>query len=179
MSAEASARSLPGEVLLHPLAWGSLLMWFINDHIFKGWLPGTWTGKLSDVACLIAFPLLLVAGYEVVAAALGARRWRSPWVAAAALGLAGFVMASINVWPLAAEGYERGLGLLQWPFLAAAAWWGGAAVPGPGRAALTMDPGDLWTLPALLGAAWVCWRRAPRRALRGAEPLRRRLERGA
>src|SRR5690242_20127817 len=49
--------------LLHPLPLAAVAVLAINDHLLKGAgvLPGWLTGKLSDIAGLFFFPLLLTA----------------------------------------------------------------------------------------------------------------------
>lgn len=53
--------------LLHPIALAALATLIINDRFLKSAWPSWWTGKLSDVAGMMFFPLLL-------AAVLGHRR---------------------------------------------------------------------------------------------------------
>ena len=157
--------SIPGRLLLHPVALIALATWAVNDHLFKVWWPGhPVTGKLSDVASLIVFPLLVGAAFEW-AAHISRRRVRSmPVVVGAALATA-CVMAAINTWPPAARVYEVGLGALQWPWAALAS--GSSEVPlRPVR--LWMDATDLFTLPAAAVPTWLAWHSqrplAPRRA---------------
>lgn len=145
----------PGDLLLHPVGWLSLGLWIVNDHVLKAAWPGLWTGKLSDVACLIAFPLLCVSAFEVLSAALGGRWMRSGAALGVALLLAGGTMVAINLWEPAAWVYRHGLGLAQWPFFCLSAALRGAALPSPGTVSLTMDPSDVWTLPSLAAAWWV------------------------
>ena len=45
--------------MTRPLAVIAVLSLFLNDHVFKYAWPGVVTGKLSDVAGMIFFPLLL------------------------------------------------------------------------------------------------------------------------
>jgi len=132
----------PARTLLHPgwlLALGLLVL---NDHLLKhaGVFPGVLTGKLSDVVGLIVAPALLATLLRV--------RGRAAllWVHLAI----GAVFAAINLSPAAAHAFEglMALGPLPW--------------------AITVDPSDLLTLPALL----ISWRlihaasAAPARALR-------------
>ena len=58
------------------------------------------------------------------------------------------VMATINTWGLAADGYRWGLGLLQWPFRMAWHWTVDGTVCPLRPVVLTMDLTDLCTLPA-------------------------------
>lgn len=153
--------AVPGEVVLHPVALAALGLWIVNDHALKAWWGNGLTGKLSDVASLVFFPLLLVAVVELVSWAAGRKRWQtsSRWAVLVAAAMTGFVMATINLFEPCAVVYQQGLGLLQWPFLSAAALWSGQALPAPGTVELTMDPSDLWTLPALAAPVWLVWQR--------------------
>ena len=54
----------PGDGLRHPVALGMLALWIVNDHLFKEMFGNAITGKLSDVAGLVVFPLFLLAAYE-------------------------------------------------------------------------------------------------------------------
>jgi len=143
-----------GSVLREPLVILALGLWLLNDHWLKATYHNAWTGKLSDVASLVVFPLLPVAIHEAVwgrvsrAAACG-------WVLATCL-----VMVSINLWEPAADAYRIGLGAVQWPFVAVARALAGGSVPALHRVKLWMDPTDLWTLPAGLVPVHLCWRRA-------------------
>lgn len=51
----------PATLLCRPAVLGAVVIVAINDHVLKesGWLPGIVTGKLSDVAGLFFFPILL------------------------------------------------------------------------------------------------------------------------
>jgi len=63
----------PGDVLVRPIALAALALLILNDHVLKSAFPGPLTGKLSDVAGLMLFPIVLVAGWE-----LGARLIPNP-----------------------------------------------------------------------------------------------------
>lgn len=127
-----STRTLPPlrRALLHPVWLAAVATLAINDHLLKGsdLLPGWFTGKLSDVAGLFAAPLLL--------AVLVRAKSHTSWVAAhVAIGL---VFASIQVSTAAADGWSALMGTVGFPW------------------AITSDPTDLLTLPALLlSYAWV------------------------
>jgi hypothetical protein len=60
---ETAKGGWPGEELLHPLPVAAMVVLGLNDHWLKGsdWLPGWVTGKLSDFAGLMFFPLFLTA----------------------------------------------------------------------------------------------------------------------
>ncbi len=121
--------------LRHPLPLGAVALLSINDHLLKGagLLPGWVTGKLSDVAGLFFFPVLLAALARGATVALRDRDVEDRRLLAAAAALAtgaGFAAvktcAPLNAW--------------------VAGWWG----------VMVMDGTDLLALPVLaLAAAWM------------------------
>jgi hypothetical protein len=162
-----------GGGLLHPVPLLAIAVLVLNDHWGKQTFSSVLTGKLSDVAGLAFFPLLLQALIEV-ACALGRRRWRpSRRVLVGCAVVTAAVFALINLWAPASEAYRYGLYAIQWPFRAAWALASGAGLPAwGGRVALTPDPTDLWTLPAVGLAVWAGWRRSAPAALEGRDPAR-------
>ncbi len=58
---ELNARIHPIVLLAHPAVVVAILVCGVNDHVLKGsgWLHGAITGKLSDIAGLFFFPILL------------------------------------------------------------------------------------------------------------------------
>jgi hypothetical protein len=130
--------------LLGPTAVCAIALLVVNDHILKARVPGLVTGKLSDFAGMIFFPLLLAAAAEHA----GLRRGRAAVIVAALA--TGAVFAAIKLWAPAGELYRVGLATLQWPFRAIGAALTGAALPALARVHLTADPTDLIALPALL-----------------------------
>jgi hypothetical protein len=111
--------------LAHPGSVLALVVLALNDHVLKQAWPGWVTGKLSDVAGLVVFPLLLAVGLAVL------RLPRSLPVAMALTG-AGFVVVK---------------GSAEGAVLVSALWSTG--FPTVMRADVT----DLLALPAL-GIAW-------------------------
>ncbi len=117
--------------LCHPLVLAALATLLVNDHLLKGAgvVPAAVTGKLSDVAGLLLFPVLLVAIARAACGILGARiRDRLLIHGAVLLTVVGF--AALKLSPSVNA-------------LAAAAW--GHNV---------MDASDLFALPAC-GVAWL------------------------
>lgn len=143
-----------GGLLLHPLAMLSVFVLLGNDHLLKAAAPGLLTGKLSDVAGLVAFPLLLAE----VAALLA--RWalrrstdaRALVPAAVLVTAAGF--AAVKTTHVAADLWAAGLGAFQW--FVGFGWVGGGP---PTSAAGAVDPTDLVALPALLAAVLIARKR--------------------
>ena len=116
-------RLRPGRALLTPTWLLALAVLGVNDHLLKGAgiLPGSLTGKLSDLAGMIVAPALL-------AALLGLRSRRGLLLCHLAVGA---VFAAIKVSPAAADAWSWLMGL------AGNAW------------TITVDPTDLIALPVL------------------------------
>jgi hypothetical protein len=155
-----SSSPVPADGLLHPIALGSLALLVLNDQLLKAAAPGWWTGKLSDVAGLVLFPVFLVAGWELVHVA---RRgsWKASRRAAALAALAtAAVFTLVELVPAADAAYETALGWLQWPARAALAALAGHDLPPVTPVAATADPTDLLALPTVFVALAMLWRRA-------------------
>jgi hypothetical protein len=118
----------PSRALLHPLWLVSLAVLVLNDHVLKGsgLLPGVVTGKLSDVAGLVVAPALLAALVRV----RGPRGWL---LAHAAVGL---VFSAIKLSASAAALWSTAMAAVGFPWV------------------ITLDPTDLFALPALALSAW-------------------------
>ncbi len=144
-----SWRWTKGSFVLHPCALGALVLWALNDHLLKGNGPGFLTGKLSDVAGLIFFPLLIAALIEVLGFLLR-RDWtlsKRPMQIALIYTIVLYV--GINLVPWFDAQHEVFLGYVRWPLDALTALLQGAEV-GPVRSVvLTLDPTDLILLPLL------------------------------
>ncbi len=129
----------PVQALVTGTWWAALAILIANDHLFKaaaGGLPtaGFVTGKLSDLAGLVVAPALL-------ATLLRVRSRRGLFGSHLAVAV---VFAAINLSTTAAAAWTAWLGLFG------LAW------------AITVDPTDLLTLPAL-GLGWVALLPAMRR----------------
>lgn len=146
---------------MNPLVIAAIAVLVVNDHLLKVRQPGLVTGKLSDVAGLVFFPLLLQALWEVVSSRGGAG-WRpSTQVLGLCCALTGLVFAAVKLAAPATELYAWGGGALRWPLDLAWASFTGASPPPFSRLAVTRDPTDLVALPALC-AAWSLGRRRAR-----------------
>jgi hypothetical protein len=161
-----SADRAPGDLLLHPVAVGAMAVVIANDRLLKPHWHNDLTGKLSDVAGLIFFPLLLVALAEGVRRLAGVTSWpltpRAVLVAVITVGTA-FVL--IKTWHPAGEVYRTVMGVVVWPFDAIAAAVQRAELPPVGRVALVEDRTDLLAVVALVVPGWVA-----RRVMRTATP---------
>lgn len=143
-------QQVASDVLLHPVPLLAISVLLFNDHVLKQAFPGFVTGKLSDFAGLVFFPLLLVAAWSAAGSAVGRPGiggHRSLLVVTLATGV---VFAAVNLVGSVADVYEAVLGLLQWLAGLPLATITGVPLPSPGRVELTQDPTDLIALPALL-----------------------------
>lgn len=155
-------RALPAGEFLSPAPLAALAILAINDHWLKGSgvAPGWLTGKLSDLAGLVFFPLLATAALDTAllgAARLGARIDFSlrPWKLSLATSLTALAFAALKLVPSVAGAAEAACASLGW------------------RVAIACDPTDLVALPALLVAWWLGDREIARVPLGRLEALER------
>lgn len=142
-----------GALIEHPLVLSALVLWALNDHVLKARFANWWTGKLSDVCCVIVIPVLVGAACELVLR----RNWqsRAHWMlVASALGVA-LVMVLINTWPPAGRAYSYGLAGMGWPFRALIAALSGAENPSFAPVRLWMDATDAPTALFALVPVWL------------------------
>lgn len=153
----------PGDAMLHPAVLGALVLLIVNDHLLKGALAGTAlsvvTGKLSDVAGLAFFPVLLFSLAEIAMR----RAPASVPIVLACVVVTELVFALTKTWTPAADLYRFAIASLQWPVHAIVALADGRAAPGLAAVRHVMDPTDLVALPAA-GLAIVVGVRRSRRA---------------
>jgi hypothetical protein len=123
-----------GRELLHPLPLGAVALLLLNDHVLKqaGLLPGWLTGKLSDVAGLFFFPILLFVAVDAMSgrrASAGSWRPRSARIVTLVTVI---VFSAVKLWQPANAWMQ--------------ALWG----------ATRLDASDLVALPfAVLGGWWI------------------------
>ena len=144
---------LAGSALLRPFVGSSIVVLIVNDHLLKQRWPGLVTGKLSDVAGLVFFPVLLVALWEG-GHLVGRRRdgrpanaGRGVMVGAALLTGLGFSVVTVSA--TTAGWYSNALGDLAWPVRALGSLATGAAIHAPAPVVVRADPWDLLALPAI------------------------------
>jgi hypothetical protein len=140
---------------------GALAVLVLNDHWWKRAWPSFVTGKLSDVAGLIFFPLLLQSLWELARAGVGARWGPSRRALLVAVTATVLVFALAKTWPPANAAVRLADAALRWPPRLAWALAHHAPAPPLGSSTLACDPGDLLALPAALLALRVGLRRAP------------------
>ena len=132
-----------------------MVLLLLNDHVLKAAWPGLLTGKLSDVAGLVVFPLVVVAAWETVL--VGVRRWRGPTARPLALAVVvtgiAFTLVKTTLAGALAAGWL--IGLAQW--LLSLPIHADAGTPeAPDKpTALVVDPTDLLALPCLAVAVWI------------------------
>lgn len=159
----SSADPWPGDFLLVPLALGSVALLILNDWVVKARWPGVVSGKLSDVAGMVFFPLLLVALAELAIALLGRPWFASTRAFVLSAAVVGLVFAATKTVGPVRTADEWALGQLRW--LPHAAW---SAVmgdsPGPAvRPRVVADASDLLAVPFVLVAVWIGHRHRGRR----------------
>jgi hypothetical protein len=149
----ARGQPVAADGLLHPAVLLAIVALILNDHVLKAAWPGLVTGKLSDVAGLAFFPVLLVAGWELARTGLGG--WAGPSRRALVVAVAGtgVVFGLAKTSSLGRDAVAWGLGALQWLVAEPVALLrGGQADLRP--VVIVQDPGDLIALAALAIALW-------------------------
>lgn len=135
-------RFVPGELAIHPVVAGAVVLLFVNDHLLKPYYAGWLTGKLSDVAGLIAAPLLLQASVELLTGAKLPRGRAVPLVLCSCVGA---MFMAMELTDFGDAAFRYGLGVVQWPLRALLAWDLVKLRP----VAHVADAEDLWALLAL------------------------------
>lgn len=141
----AYANPVPGEALLHPVALASITLLLINDHVLKAIWPGFITGKLSDFAGLVFFPLLLVGSWQIVLALLGRDYSANGRLLIGAMAITASLFVAIKVYPPANDLVASALGTGQW----LVGQLIGVSAYTPGAVTIALDPTDLVALPSL------------------------------
>ncbi len=139
-------------VFARPLPLAALALLVVNDHVLKGagLLPGWVTGKLSDVAGLFFFPVLLA----YLGGRVFAQRRR---VAQISVLCTGVVFAALKVSPWAAAVASRWWGAVvcdRSDLLALPALWLAYSYLRRGRAAAAPAGSPWFHRSAVLAAAW-------------------------
>lgn len=136
--------------LFRPASLAAVLVLVLNDHVFKRACPGFITGKLSDCAGMVFFPLLLTYAAVRLWPKTAPQRWLGPTCVITAIG---FTLVKCTSW--GHDAYASVWGALQWPYWALRAWWSGRLTPALPRVSCARDISDLLALPCLLLAYWV------------------------
>lgn len=153
--------SAPEYPMLHPVPIFALAMLIVNDHILKQHYPGWVTGKLSDIAGMVFFPLFLLAIMDFAGRFPGAPQVRRDRVLLVCALATAIVFCAVKTWAPATEVYEWGLGLLQWPLRAGIAILQGVSPGEVNRVALVRDVTDLVAVPFVSITIFVGRRKGP------------------
>jgi hypothetical protein len=132
-----------------------MLLWGLNDHLFKAWCANPLTGKLSDVAGLAVVPLIPVCVYGLLCAARQRPSVHHRTILLTSLITVGGLFAAVNTQPLCSVAYQWAMAVVQWPFRAVVHSLAGQAPPPIAPLGHTLDPTDLLALPALFIPWWV------------------------
>ena len=148
----------PGESLLHPIAILAIATLALNDHYLKEQFPSWWTGKLSDFAGMIFFPLLLEAFYE------WSCHWKGTFAPSKRVSIitgmvTGSVFALTNTVDLFANLYRWTLGTLQWPFYQIKFFFVQGDIMPMLPVKHVMDPTDVVAIPFCGIAVWISLQR--------------------
>jgi hypothetical protein len=152
-----------GAYLLHPAVLIAIAALVINDHLLKESYGSWWTGKLSDVAGMVFFPLILAGVFDLGAHLLGrdldppARRR----LIIGAVIATGLVFATIQIVEPVATVYRYALAAIQWPVRAVVSAVSGNGLPALVPVAHTADPTDMVALVGLLIPLAIGLRRSP------------------
>jgi hypothetical protein len=150
---------VPGDLLLHPIALLATALVILNDRVLKSEVPGLVSGKLSDFAGLVYFPLFVVAVLEGLRWLVRRSDWELDWRWVLGVTLvAGTVMVLIKTWGPAGDVYRPVIGAALWPFRVPAAVVSGDGVPPVERVTMYRDPTDLISLVVLPVPVWIARR---------------------
>lgn len=144
-------RARPGSLLMHPIGLMAMAITWCNDHYWKQLYPGWLTGKLSDAAGLVFFPLWVASSVEL-ALLLFKRQWlaRVPFMLSVVCVTAA-LFAAIKVHPGASHAYEQLMLCVRLT----------SPLPNHPNARVInhVDPSDLLALPALAVPLWLVTQR--------------------
>ena len=139
-------RPIAGGALLHPVVLAAIALLVFNDHFLKAAWPGPITGKISDFAGLVFFPLFLQALCQLALAITGRDSAPTRSQIAAAVVAVGVVFAATKLWPEANGAVSHVMGAMQWLVGQVI----GIRSPGPVPVEMARDATDLVALPSLI-----------------------------
>ncbi|MEI6622218.1 MAG: hypothetical protein WCP28_09960 [Actinomycetes bacterium] len=148
-----SGERVPADLLLRPAVVLAIIVLALNDYVFKSMWPGLVTGKLSDVAGLFAFPIILVSLAEVARRLLRRTNWAiTYWDICWACVTTGIVFTLVKTLPWASQSYAYLIGTLRWPVMAVHELFVGGSTPGIVPIDVVTDPTDLVALLAIVAS---------------------------
>lgn len=165
-------RPIPGDLLLHPVPIVALAVVIVNDRWLKVHHPGIVSGKLSDFAGLVYFPLFVASAFELARWIIRRDRWMiGPRFVDTVTVITGTVFALAKIWHPWAEAYRSVFGVVWWPVDTLGSFVRGDGFAPLGRLGLVQDPTDLVALPMLCLPPLIARGVARRRQATGAPPL--------
>jgi hypothetical protein len=145
--------------LLHPVSVLALIAVILNDRVLKVRYPGMISGKLSDLAGLVYFPLFIATLVELKRRIASKRGWESsPQVTGVVAVITGIVFTLAKTWTPWADAYRIIFGAIWWPLDAARSTIAGDGLPPLSRLHLVQDWTDLVALPALIVPVFIASR---------------------
>lgn len=146
---------MPGTLMLLPVSVLSLAVLVINDHFLKQRYHDLLTGKLSDGAGLVFFPLFLASLTEVLLSIVIRKQWCIPKRGLGICILAtGAVFGLTKTFTPIGHIYRTLIAVMEWPFFAVESKLRGSVVPGVSGTHLVHDLTDLLVLPLLIVPWW-------------------------
>ena len=129
------------------VAVAAVVVLVLNDHVLKRAYPGLLTGKLSDVAGMIFFPVLLtILLWALVPAKRRTDRAHDALLVVACLATA-LVFTLTKTTLFGNEAFRFTWAAMQWPYRALRAIAHGRALPSLVRVILVRDPSDVLAVP--------------------------------
>jgi len=146
-------RPVVGELLLHPVALTAVAVMIMNDHYAKTHFCGMVTGKVSDFAGLVYFPLLVASLIDAGSRVIRRRAAFNQRILVFSVAVTGVAFALAKTTMLGAEAFRRTWTILNWPLRTLMV----------GHASnyhvhFVEDATDLFAMPMLLVAYFVGWR---------------------
>ena len=138
----------PGLLLLHPVVLAAVVILAVNDHLLKSAYPGWLTGKVSDIAGLIFFPLLLQALWQLATREPRPSEMRPTLIICVAVTAVGFTATKLV--PAVTDTVAHTMGIAQWLLAVPISAVLAADMPALRPVLITRDATDLIALPALL-----------------------------
>jgi hypothetical protein len=146
-------RPVVGELLLHPVALTAVAVMIMNDHYAKAHFSGMVTGKVSDFAGLVYFPLLVASLIDAGSRAIRGRAALSQGILVLSVAVTGIVFAFAKTTMLGAEAFRTTWTIINWPLRALMFGYASSC-----HVHFVADATDLVAVPMLLVAYFVGWR---------------------
>jgi hypothetical protein len=147
----AAAPALPLTLLVRPWPVLALVVLAVNDHVLKGSgaVPGWATGKLSDFAGMLFFPLLLVTLWNLACDGVNGVL-RRPSLSSSATTTQLMIACLATGAFFSAVQIHESVATFYADVTAALAFWSDAPT-----AVVTMDPTDVVAVPMVVVAFWL------------------------